>query len=108
MDWLDTPHRHGRSYAVIGDLLGVGQKLGISAAEAAVRLRHYGISVVPEELPEGAPDEVDLQLLHGDGDTVQGESSGTTAPYHRATWHRPPCGQGWTRGRCSIGLNSTA
>ncbi|MEU5586868.1 wHTH domain-containing protein [Streptomyces chrestomyceticus] len=80
MDWLDTPHRHGRSYAVIGDLLGVGQKLGISAAEAAVRLRHYGISVVPEELPEGAPDEVDLQLLHGDGDTVQG----------RIIWHDSP------------------
>ncbi|MFF3271721.1 ATP-binding protein [Streptomyces chrestomyceticus] len=67
MAWLDKAYNSGRSYAVIGDLLEIGEWLGTSAAEAAVRLHSYGMTVVPEELPEGSPDEVDLQLLHWNG-----------------------------------------
>ncbi|GGX64698.1 hypothetical protein GCM10010324_07090 [Streptomyces hiroshimensis] len=67
MTWLNEPYGHHRSYATIHDLLEIGEELGVNAAQAAARLRSYGITVVPDELPDGAPDEVDLRLLYRDG-----------------------------------------
>ncbi|MFI1519428.1 wHTH domain-containing protein [Kitasatospora cineracea] len=68
MSWLDKPYGRGHMTARIGDLLEVGEALGVSVAQAAVRLRSYGVAVVPDDLTDGMPDEVDFQLLHRDGE----------------------------------------
>ncbi|MER7757126.1 ATP-binding protein [Kitasatospora sp. NPDC097643] len=68
MTWLDQRYGHRRSFATVGDLLEIAEALGVSAVQAAARLRSYGLPVVPDELPEGMPDEADLQLLHRDGE----------------------------------------
>ncbi|QHC26006.1 wHTH domain-containing protein [Streptomyces sp. GS7] len=71
MTWLNKPYERHRSCATIHDLLEIGEALGVNAAQAAARLRSYGIAVVPDELPDGGPDEVDLQLLHRDGEIAE-------------------------------------
>ncbi|MFG2914979.1 ATP-binding protein [Kitasatospora sp. NPDC048298] len=68
MRWIDDRHGRRRSFRTVGDLLEVGATLGVSTAQAAARLREYSITVVPEDLPEGTPDEIDLQLLYQDGE----------------------------------------
>ncbi|MFF9346981.1 ATP-binding protein [Streptomyces sp. NPDC014734] len=80
MTWLDTPRERQRSHATISDLLDIGEECGVSAARAAERLRGYGIEVVPDGLPEDAPDEVDLRLLHWDGEISR---------YNRIQDHKP-------------------
>ncbi|WP_051696062.1 hypothetical protein [Streptomyces sp. NRRL S-244] len=80
MTWLNTPFERRRSYANIGDLLKIGAKLGVTTAQAARRLRSYGISIVPEQLREDTPDEVDLQLLHRNGEIAE----------HNGIWHHGP------------------
>ncbi|MFJ9527315.1 wHTH domain-containing protein [Streptomyces cyaneofuscatus] len=68
MTWLDKPYDRRRTHATIGDLLEIRDELGVSAARAADLLRSFNITVVPDELPEDTPDEVDLQLLHRNGE----------------------------------------
>ncbi|WP_455567676.1 wHTH domain-containing protein [Streptomyces celluloflavus] len=80
MTWLNEPYERRRSYATIDDLLEIGEKLGVNATQAAARLRPYGIAVVPNELPDDGPDEVDLQLLHRDGEITK---------YNRIWCHEP-------------------
>ncbi|KPI06671.1 hypothetical protein OK074_4110 [Actinobacteria bacterium OK074] len=63
MTWLDEPNASDRSYRTIDDLLEISRRLGVNTAQAAARLRSYGIEVVPNELHHRVPDEVDLQLL---------------------------------------------
>ncbi|MGW3075691.1 wHTH domain-containing protein [Kitasatospora sp. NPDC001132] len=87
MRWIDDQHGRRRSFESIGGLLEVGATLGVSAAQAAARLRAYGIAVVPEDLPEGAPDETDLQLLYRDGEVAMGNpiwNDGPVPPGHVA------------------------
>ncbi|MFH8608249.1 ATP-binding protein [Streptomyces sp. NPDC018029] len=67
MTWLDRPHNYRHASATVDDLLRIGEELGVDATQAAARLRSYGIPVVPCDLPDGGPDETDLQLLHRDG-----------------------------------------
>lgn len=80
MTWLNTPFERRRSYANIGDLLKISAELGVSTAQAARRLRSYGISTEPEQLCQETPDETDLQLLHIDGEIAD----------HKGVWHHGP------------------
>lgn len=80
MRWLDKPYKGHRARATIGDLLEIREELGVSTAQAAARLRSYNIAVVPDSLPEEAPDETDLRLLHMDGEIAE----------HRGIWSQGP------------------
>jgi hypothetical protein len=80
MRWLDKPRKHRRAGATIGDLLEISEELGVSTAQAAARLRSYNIPVVPDEIPEEAPDETDLRLLHMDGEVTE----------HNGIWNHGP------------------
>ncbi|MFI7326664.1 ATP-binding protein [Streptomyces rubiginosohelvolus] len=80
MTWLDCLYERNRAHATIGDLLEIGEKLGVSAERAAGLLRSFNVAVVPDELPEEAPDEVDLQLLYRDGKIAK----------YKETWYRGP------------------
>ncbi|MGC5544823.1 ATP-binding protein [Streptomyces griseus] len=87
MTWLDCPYESRRAQATIGDLLEIGEKLGVSAARAAELLRSFNIAVVPDELPEEALDEVDLHLLYRDGEIAKYAgvwSQGPVPPGHLA------------------------
>lgn len=77
MTWLDGPYER---HATIGELLEIREKLGVSAARAARLLRSFNVAVVPAELPEGSPDEVDLRLLHRNGEVAE----------HLGIWHLGP------------------
>ncbi|MFI5643095.1 ATP-binding protein [Kitasatospora sp. NPDC051705] len=80
MTWLDGRYGHRRSFATVGDLLEIGAALGVTPGQAAEQLRVYGLPSVPDGLPEGVPDEVDLRLLHRDGEIAD----------HRAVWMDGP------------------
>ncbi|MFD5700630.1 wHTH domain-containing protein [Streptomyces lasiicapitis] len=80
MTWLDRPYKRQRTSATIGDLLRIGEDLGVNATQAAARLRSYGLSVVPRDLPDSGPDETDLQLLHWNGEITEYRGIGDGGP----------------------------
>ncbi|MEU7578206.1 ATP-binding protein [Streptomyces sp. NPDC041068] len=80
MAWLDRLHNYGHTSATIDDLLRIGEDLGVNATQAAARLRSYGLPVVPCDLPDGGPDETDLQLLHQDGEVSRYLGIGRNGP----------------------------
>ncbi|MES9505779.1 hypothetical protein ABWJ92_05120 [Streptomyces sp. NPDC000609] len=87
MAWLNKPYERHRSHATIGDLLEISKELGVNVTQAAARLRSYGITVVPDELSDGLPDEVDLQLLHRNGEVAKHDGiwdQGPVPPGHVA------------------------
>ncbi|WP_326615520.1 ATP-binding protein [Streptomyces anulatus] len=93
MTWLDGPYERRRTHATIGELLEIREKLGVSAARAARLLRSFNVAVVPAELPEGSPDEVDLRLLHRNGEVAE----------HLGIWHLGPVPPGHV---AQAGLNT--
>ncbi|MFF2146381.1 ATP-binding protein [Kitasatospora sp. NPDC058190] len=80
MTWLDKPYERRRSHATIGDLLEAGEKLGVSPAQVAARMRAHGITVVPDGLAAGMPDDTDLRLLHRNGEIAQHHGIWNTGP----------------------------